>query len=395
MATIQLGRGGTYETLNDQEWYEQFSTMSQESETTTSAEYEDAGGNTISVTGKNLDSSGPGNVTGVVSDVEIRDSHGRIIFDVSDLSLSFRQLNTKALDADPYAMLEVLRFLIKGNDTITGTNGSEELMTSPDAGNDIINGRGGDDLFRAGPGNNRLNGGAGEDQLFYQLTAFWEHDFPQKSGVVLDAAKGTATNPWGGHDIISNFEKYRGTEMRDIFRGSSVDEKFALLKGNDVLDGRGGTDTVDYSFDANYGGNNGITANFASGIVIDPYGDTDHVSNVESILATKFADTLRGSNRDETFRALAGNDDINGLGGQDVFLFADNFDMDTIHGFVAKGAGHDIIQFDDVEVDDYSDLRQNHMTQSGNDVIISLGAGDVLTLKNIDIDTLSAADFLL
>jgi Ca2+-binding RTX toxin-like protein len=396
MATVKLGTGGTYETLNDHEWFEQFKTMSEASETQTTAEYEDIKGNTISMVGKNLDSSNPGSVTGTVSDIEISDSQGRLIFDVSKLSLSFAEINAAAISPDSYSILEVLRLLLKGNDTITGTNGSEELMTSPDGGNDTVYGLGGNDLFRGGPGNNTLDGGAGLDNLFYQSTALWDKTDPQIRGVVLDAVAGTATNPWGGHDHIANFEKYRGSIRHDVMNGSGLNEKVVLLGGNDTLNGRGGVDTVDYSYDASYkNGDHGITADLGSGKIIDPYGRTDTVANMESLIATNFADTIKGSSRDEFFRAQGGDDQLMGRGGQDVFLFADDFDRDLIRGFVAKGADHDIIQFTGLEVGNFSELREDHMAQSGNDVVINLGGGNVLTLRSTDIDDLSASDFLL
>ncbi|MBL0374485.1 hypothetical protein JJB09_20945 [Rhizobium sp. KVB221] len=394
MANVKLGNGGTFEILNGHEWFEQFSEMSLSSETDARAVYVDATGDRIVMLGDHLDSSNPNNIEGEISDVTITDSQGRTIFDVSGLSATYAAMSTAAVSTDQYAVLEFLRLLIRGNDRIVGTNGSEELMSTADRGNDVILGRGGNDFFRAGPGNNTLRGGAGEDQLVYQT--YWWATAPQKRGVILDVLDGTATNPWGGHDKISGFEKYRGSRQDDVYRGSSIDEKFALLSGDDVVDGRGGVDTIDYSIDAQYGGLAGIVANLQTGRIIDGYGNMDRIKGIESILATQFADVLTGSSHRDYFRSQQGNDTMNGRGGSDIFIFATDFDQDVIHGFSASGKHHDIVQLDGFAgIDDYADLQNGHMAQVGNDVEIDLGNGDVLILKHLDVQTLSAADFLI
>ncbi len=394
MARVKLGIGGTYETLNDREWYEQFLSMLLSNESGKHASFDDSSGNQIVMTGKQLDSSNAHNITGTVSEVVIEDSLGRVIFDVTGLSVSYSKLSAAATSTDTYAMLDLLAVLIRGKDRIFGTSGSEELMSTVDKGNDYIKGYGGNDIFRAGPGNNTMLGGSGEDQLIYQTD--WWANAKQTRGVDLDAIKGTAVNPWGGHDKISGFEKFRGSYQDDIYRGSAIDEKFALFSGDDFLNGRGGVDTVDYSYDANYGGKNGIIANLKTGKITDAFGDHDTVRHIESILATDYADKLLGSDRNEFFRPFGGDDFLNGRGGSDRFIFSTGFDHDTIAGFTADGANHDIIQFDNISgLADFADLHDNHMVQSGADVILDMGGGDVLLLKNIDMNSLTAYDFYI
>jgi Ca2+-binding RTX toxin-like protein len=392
MARIKLGVGATYDVSGGHEWYEQFSTVTLSSEQSTEARFEDNAGNSIVMDGQSLDSSDLNDIQGKVSHVTIEDSHGRLIFDISNLSTSYSELLDAVTTPGQYTMLDTLQLLIAGNDKVTGTNGSEQLMTSPDLGNDTILGLGGNDFFRAGPGDNILKGGAGVDQLVYNSD--WWAVAPQTTGVVLDTAHRTAVNPWGGHDAISGFEEFTASKRDDVLKGSGRDEKFDALAGDDVVDGRGGVDAIDYSHDDHYGGHAGITADLASGKITDGFGDADKVSHVESIMGTKYADTILGSGQNEFFRGLAGNDVLNGRGGADRFLFIEGFDSDKIVGFEATGSQHDVIQFNDVaDVNSFSELQNGHMHQQGNDVVIDMGGGDVLTLEDVTVGTLAANDF--
>lgn len=392
MARIHLGAGGTDEVLHGRDWYAQFSTLGLSNEKSSEAIYKDASGNTIAIEGRGLDSANSSNVTGTISDVTIEDSSGRMIFDISDLSATYSEIRAVLIQPGKYSMLEVLTRLIDGNDMITGTDGSEILMTTVDAGNDTIRGLGGNDFFRAGPGDNILKGGTGVDQLVYDTD--WWTSAPQTGGVVLDAGHGTARNPWGGHDRISGFEEFTGSNQSDRMVGSWRADKFASLAGSDVLNGRGGVDTIDYSHDDHYGGHAGIIANLTTHSVIDGFGMADTVRNFESVLGTKYADSIIGSAKAEVFRGLAGNDEFDGRGGADRFLFVGGFDSDRIAGFEASGSRHDVIQFNDFSgVDSFSDLQNGHMQQAGNNTVIDMGGGDVLTLENVMVGDLNARDF--
>jgi hypothetical protein len=88
----------------------------------------------------------------------------------------------------------------------------------------------------------------------------------------------------------------------------------------------------------------------------------------------------------------------------DAFSFTPNFGNDTITGFAATGASHDLIQF---EASMFSYLTPGmtqaadiaavlgHATTSGSSTIIPDSAGDSLTLKSTSLATLTAnpADF--
>jgi hypothetical protein len=124
----------------------------------------------------------------------------------------------------------------------------------------------------------------------------------------------------------------------------------------------------------------------------------------DKIYGTAKNNTINGSNVNEYIYGLAGNDTINGNGGNDTliggkgadtFIFGRNGDKDTISDFAATGKAHDIIDLSRLtSVEDFKDLKDDHMSQHQKDVWIDGGSGDVLTLKNIDIHDLGKIDFL-
>ena len=104
--------------------------------------------------------------------------------------------------------------------------------------------------------------------------------------------------------------------------------------GNDDFDGGDGIDTVDYSLDYQYGGNRGIIANLsasavsasmggvttlvAASTILDGFGATDSVKNIEYVKGTQFADQFYGSDGNDVFAGLAGNDYLDGGKGSDT-----------------------------------------------------------------------------
>lgn len=386
MAKVELGRGGTYEYTKDAEWYSSFKAMHLEKETASKATYEDSDGNLIIMTGSKFTDSDTSK--GVVTDVRIEDDHGVMVYDISGLSLSFATLSSIATQATDSAVINVLQQTLAGDDRIHGTKGSDELVSAQNGGNNIVKGYGGDDIFRAGPGNNTLDGGRGTDELNYSIT----YPSPaQTQGVVVDATKGKATNPWGGHDHISGFEVYYGTTRDDTFKGSSADETFTTGGGADTVDGRGGFDTVDYSTDYSQGGTKGIVVNLAAGTATDGFGNAEKITHVEAVIGTSFADQFIGSQHADTFTAGAGNDTLTGGFGGDTFIFADHFGSDTITDFNTHGKHPDHITFANTILTDFHDVKE-HWDTYGDNVVINLGL-DKLTLVNVDIHHLHKGMF--
>ncbi|CAN1570367.1 Domain of unknown function DUF4214 [Rhabdaerophilaceae bacterium] len=183
-------------------------------------------------------------------------------------------------------------------DVITGSNRTDEAeQFSGLAGNDTINGQGGNDEVRYD--RDAANGGAG--------------------AVIVNLAAGFATDGFGNTDTLQNVEFIRGTAQGDTFIGSDFDNIFSGLGGADTFNGGGGFDTLRYDRDDNVGGLGAISVNFTEagvGTVVDGFGTIDSFSNIEAIRGTVLPDTFVGSSvGSEFFAGLGGNDTLNGGSG--------------------------------------------------------------------------------
>jgi Ca2+-binding RTX toxin-like protein len=240
---------------------------------------------------------------------------------------------------------------------IEGARGSryDDVLT----GGHTANGVGttdGKELFMGNAGNDTIDGGVGYDKSDYvsALTAV---------NVVLGGTGvGTAQDGLGGTDTLINIEAVNGSAFDDTLTGSDsgVFESFEGRTGNDIVDGRGGIDRVDYSH--SYAG---VEVNLSTGIANDGLGGVDTLANIEVVRGSTFADTLIGSDSStpETFDGGAGADVIDGKGG-----------IDTVDYSAAK-----------------SGVTVNLMNQfgyDGNGSVMEIGSYDIL--RNIENATGSA-----
>jgi Ca2+-binding RTX toxin-like protein len=146
-------------------------------------------------------------------------------------------------------------------------------------------------------------------------------------------------------------------------------------------------------------------------------GDTDGIYQrhfAADVVGGAKADKLNGTGWGELLAGNSGNDKIDGKAGDDIlnggkgadsltggagvdtFTFKNGDGADTIKGFVAKGADHDVIDLSQVSgIKDFADLRAHHMDHTASSVTIDYGAHDVITLAGVTLKSLSAADFLL
>jgi Ca2+-binding RTX toxin-like protein len=174
--------------------------------------------------------------------------------------------------------------ILMGDDVLVGGNGNDTLyadMVDPtqlDAflsgasntlwgGNDLLQGGNGNDKLYAGWGTDRLEGGAGDD--------------------ILNGGRGTAFMQGG--------------------------------KGNDTLIGSSlGIDVADYS-DAS----SGVTVNLSLAGPQNVGGGLgmDTLVAMDSVVGSRFNDTLTGTSGNNVFYGSDGQDSINGLGGADLLSF--------------------------------------------------------------------------
>jgi Ca2+-binding RTX toxin-like protein len=206
-----------------------------------------------------------------------------------------------------------------------------------------------------------ITGGDGLDKLSFEGGT---------KGIRIDLSKGTLTDSSGNKETVSGIEIVIGTEFNDtiigsggtdylvggagndrIIAGAGEDEVYGGEgadtinagdgsdyivggAGNDQINGGKGFDTLDYSDE---GGAFGIDIHLGKSTGKDTWGDTDRISNVESIKGTELADKIIGNSANNWFRGGAGDDTLEGGTGDDV-LWA-GFGNDRVLG----GNNNDVI----------------------------------------------------
>ncbi|UWQ19641.1 hypothetical protein [Jannaschia sp. M317] len=233
------------------------------------------------------------------------------------------------------------------NDTLLGHSTLGDLLFGR-GGNDILNGRGGDDTLIGGQGADTLNGGTGDDQIAYFLET-------GTRGVNVNLTSGTAIDTFGTLDTLQNIDRVLGTERADTLRGDAAGNLLFGRGGNDIIDGLGGNDTLiggagNDTFNGGGGddqiayfletGTQGVRVDLDAGTAVDSFGGTDTLQNIDRVLGTERADTLRGANSgDDLLFGRGGNDIIDGRGGNDTLIGGAG--RDTITG----GVGDDQVAY--------------------------------------------------
>lgn len=278
--------------------------------------YVNARGETVTLTGLGFTYSG-GEVTGgTISSIVVTNGLAETLLTLSQLNDSLAGYINRLLNEDAFAALEEL---FKGNDQLNGAAGSDTLGGFS-AGDDIVDGKGGGDTIIGDKGKDTLIGGDGWDSLGYFQSYF---DTSAKSGLRLDAAKGTVRDCWGDTDTISGFESYVGSKFDDVMIGSSRDEEFAGQAGEDRIDGKGGWDLLDYSKDGEFSkkGNRGVKVDLEKGKIVDGFGHTDQVKNIEAVRGTAKKDVFKAGKNGAEFQGLGGKDSFKGGKGTDQIAF--------------------------------------------------------------------------
>ena len=145
-------------------------------------------------------------------------------------------------------------------------------------------------------------------------------DYQWMTGAVqVDLSAGIAHDGQGGIDTLINIEGVRGSTFDDTLVGSNgVFESFEGREGNDYIDGKGGEDRVDYKFAIA-----GANVNLAAGTAQDGYGYTDTFINIEDARGSRdFADTLIGNSSDNRLEGMGGSDTIDGGAGIDTAAYS-------------------------------------------------------------------------
>lgn len=239
-----------------------------------------------------------------------------------------------------------------GDDTVSGGNGKDTL--SGGAGNDTLDGGNGKDSLFGGDGNDVLIGGNGNDDLDggagIDLAVYTDAN----GGISVDMAGGSVNGPGVGSDTLVSVERVRGSNFADVYVATGFDggspppgvsitfNEFEGMGGNDSITGNGST-RISYlnasaavTVDIAAGTAFSTAAGDAAGVGIDTF------TGVNSVRGSNFADSLFGSDNGfttvESFEGRAGNDFIDGRGGNDRVVY--NNDLATTSGItVSLAAG--------------------------------------------------------
>ncbi len=262
-------------------------------------------------------------------------------------------------------------------------------------GNDQLFGGAGDDYeaFDGSRGNDFYDGRTGFDELIFNIN---NGDL----GIIVNfddgTGVGTVRDTYGDTDTFVNIDAIRATLEVDDITGADGYQRFRALAGADTLDGGAGLeDEVDHSRDSNYGGNNGVTVDLASGFAIDGWGDTDTLSNIEWARGTGFDDILIGSDVANRLRGIDGNDTIDAAGGDDNVQGGGGIDTMTL------GAGADEVYgtLADLDGDTITDLAAEDAIgvwdDNGDLIAANLTAAGGFLEIDIDDDGLADATMIL
>ncbi|CAN7458544.1 calcium-binding protein [Rhizobium sp. LjRoot254] len=124
-------------------------------------------------------------------------------------------------------------------------------------------------------------------------------------------------NGSGGHDDLYGFAG------NDVLNGKGGDDFLVGGEGKDTYDGGAGT-ADQLSFADSRGNPNavgGIVLDAAKGTVTDTFGNAETFKNIEDFRGSQFADSMKGSGRDERFMGIGGRDTIDGRGGFDIVRY--------------------------------------------------------------------------
>ncbi|MCB1490638.1 MAG: tandem-95 repeat protein, partial [Rhodobiaceae bacterium] len=307
--------------------------------------------------------------------------------------------------------------VIATNQTITGTAAADVLLGG--LGNDTISGLAGYDDFVGSAGDDTITSGSANYEDYENGGIVRYIDECGTGAVTITFTSvdhATATDTYGDTDTLIRTYEFTGTMSDDRIEFPSAISTpngegfyFVPFAGADTLIGGSGFDIASYNTPTaflfqSFGTVSGITANWSTGTVVDPWGDTDHITNVEAIYGTEFVDTFIGDSGFNRIRGLAGADIIQGTvtGWQEVDYRRDavnggtgSITVDLAGNFAIDGFGDvdTLINVDAAIGGDTDDTLigsagDNRLRGEGGDDIIIGGAGADTLLGGAGDDTI-------
>lgn len=237
-----------------------------------------------------------------------------------------------------------------------------------------------------------------------------------QDGAILDAPGGNVVAE------VDDVENVIGTNFDDLILGNNELNVLQGGLGNDTIHSFAGADTLD-------GGEGIDTALFTAGpgVTVDLDDDGNAISSVGDTLisieningSAAGDDDLSGNSSSNVLNGQGGNDTLNGEGGADTLLGGAGNDI-LVGGsgsdFLTGGLGADTFDFTGnlgLDVDTVTDfsfaedaldvsaffsdagLALGAVSQVGDNAVIALGNGSSAELLNVDVDDLSASNFIV
>lgn len=223
---------------------------------------------------------------------------------------------------------------------LTGSDGADRLTGN--AGANKISGARGNDTIDGAAGSDSMIGGSGNDTYHVR----------QKGDVVVELSG-------GGSDLVCSYlsaytlpTHVENARIMSTGKASLTGNTLANVlhagKGDNVLDGGSGTDTLSYAYGAN--GTSGVKVSLATTTAQATGGSgIDTISGFERLTGSSNGDSLSGNSGTNLIRGGSGKDSVSGGGGADT-LYGDAGD-DLLRGGTGKdtlygGSGKDVFRFD-------------------------------------------------
>lgn len=199
------------------------------------------------------------------------------------------------------------------------------------------------------------------------------------------------------------------------FLGNSID--FSALTPIDYTDPKNHIPLIDPSYDQFEGytdflAGSGVAINDRDGSTMQALADINGTGDADLIAAGLNNDTVNagagndhvwggdghdtifGGSGADTLSGNRGDDQLTGGTGSDTFVFEGRFGTDVVTDFDEYDDNEKIDLTGVSEIVDWNDLVTNHMADVGNDVEITDGNGNTITLSNTHFNSLDADDFI-
>ncbi|WP_349360304.1 S8 family serine peptidase [Stappia sp.] len=231
---------------------------------------------------------------------------------------------------------------------------------------DLLNGDHDANILRGGAGGDFLNGRGGSDTADYTGS---------DAGVNVSLLTGFAAGGHAAGDTFDSVENLIGSAHDDLLNGDHDANILRGGAGGDFLNGRGGSDTADYT-----GSNAGVNVSLLTGTATGGHAAGDTFNSIENLTGSAFGDILSGGHDANILRGGAGGDVLNGDGGADTADYTGSdagVNVSLLTGFAAGGhaAGDTLNSIENLIGSAFDDLLNG---DHGNNILTGGASNDVL-----------------